>query len=316
MPSSRSIEEISQTWEMERFAKSLGSLSENGRAAYLCDVRIFISWTGRYGCTSPGEVTKVVLRRYFANLDTRGYSRKTIARKSSSLKRYFAWLASSGVVIGDPCAGISVATSRPKLPRVLNQKEAAALLDFERSEPDSAIDVRFNELVALRDKAVLELLYGGGLRVSELCGLKIDDLDVRLRTVKVMGKASKPRLVPVNSHCVKVVSQWNSKRDEFCRLCKVKATDASLESGFMFLNRRARQLSPRDVRRVLDKRSTKAIHPHALRHSYATHLLDGGADLRVVQELLGHANLVTTQIYTHVSKDKLKTVYKSTHPRA
>jgi site-specific recombinase XerD len=153
---------------------------------------------------------------------------------------------------------------------------------------------------------VLELLYAAGLRVSELCGLDRADIDLRQRTVTVLGKGSKQRRVPIHDTAVAALGAWfEHGRDEMAG-----PPDAA------FVNQRGARLGPRDVRRILDRRAASPTHPHALRHTYATHLLDGGADLRVVQELLGHASLATTQIYTHVSKERLRHVYDGTHPRA
>ena len=161
----------------------------------------------------------------------------------------------------------------------------------------------------LRDDAVLELLYGSGLRVAELCGLDRDRLDVGRRLVVVIGKGDKERQVLMHDRCAEAVSRW--VHDGLSVLVK-----PSSPPGALFLNQRGNRLGPRDVRRILDRRSPVPTHPHALRHTFATHLLDGGADLRVVQELLGHASLQTTQVYTHVSKERLLTVYEDTHPRA
>ena len=153
---------------------------------------------------------------------------------------------------------------------------------------------------------MLELLYAAGLRVSELCGLDRGDLDLRGRTVTVLGKGSKQRRLPIHDGAVAALGAWLSEgRDEM---------PGPPEA--VFVNRHGARLGPRDVRRILDRRSAAPTHPHALRHTYATHLLDGGADLRVVQELLGHASLATTQVYTHVSKERLRSVYGGTHPRA
>jgi site-specific recombinase XerD len=163
--------------------------------------------------------------------------------------------------------------------------------------------------VQRRDDAVLELLYGSGLRVSELTGLDLVDLDLASGIVVVWGKGSKQRRVPMHDACVDALRAWlDDGRAALVR--PASPADA------IFLNARGNRLGPRDVRRILDRRSRVPTHPHALRHSFATHLLDGGADLRVVQELLGHASLETTQVYTHVSKDHLVTVYEQTHPRA
>jgi len=163
--------------------------------------------------------------------------------------------------------------------------------------------------VGLRDGAVVELLYGSGLRVSELCGLRPDDVDLRSRQVVVWGKGSKQRQVPMSEPSAQAVAEWVQRG---------RAAMATPETpgDALFVNRRGRRLSPRDVRRILDRRAANPTHPHALRHTFATHLLDGGADLRAVQELLGHADLGTTQLYTHVSKERLRAVYDATHPRA
>ncbi|MGH9075408.1 MAG: tyrosine-type recombinase/integrase, partial [Acidimicrobiales bacterium] len=165
-----------------------------------------------------------------------------------------------------------------------------------------------DEALRLRDDAVLELLYGSGLRVAELCGLDLADLDLSGGVVTVWGKGSKQRRVPMHDVCVRAVRQWLA--DGRPALLGPDSPPAAL-----LLNLRRRRLGPRDVRRIVDRRAASPTHPHALRHTFATHLLDGGADLRVVQELLGHASLRTTQVYTHVSKERLMTVHERTHPR-
>ncbi len=163
--------------------------------------------------------------------------------------------------------------------------------------------------VRRRDDAVLELLYGSGLRVSELCGMSMDDVDLRSRWATVWGKGSKQRRVPISESSAGAVASWIGDG----RPLMVKPGSPK---DALFLNSRGARLGPRDVRRILDKRSSSPTHPHALRHSFATHMLDGGADLRVVQELLGHASVKTTQVYTHVSKERLLSVYETSHPRA
>jgi site-specific recombinase XerD len=161
----------------------------------------------------------------------------------------------------------------------------------------------------LRDDAVLELLYGSGLRVAELCSLALGDIDVGRRLVTVWGKGSKQRQVPISEPSAQAVTAWVAGgRDAM--LTGPDAIDA------LFVNRRGRPLGPRDVRRIVDRRATRPLHPHALRHTFATHVLDGGADLRAVQELLGHASLESTQVYTHVSKERLLRMHQQTHPRA
>jgi site-specific recombinase XerD len=163
--------------------------------------------------------------------------------------------------------------------------------------------------IGLRDDAVLELLYGCGVRVAELCGLDHGDLDLQNRAVTVWGKGGRQRKLPLHDRCVdRVATYLRDGRPDLVH------HDSPVEA--VFLNRSGHRLGPRDVRRVLDRRSSVPTHPHALRHTFATHLLDGGVDLRVVQELLGHASLQTTQVYTHVSKERLLSVYGATHPRA
>jgi len=163
--------------------------------------------------------------------------------------------------------------------------------------------------IVLRDDAMLELLYGSGLRVAELCGLGLGDIDTKFRSVTVWGKGGKQRRVPISEPAAEAVTRYVTSG-------RAALVNDSTPAGSLFVNRRGRQMTPRDVRRVLDRRSPVPTHPHALRHTYATHLLDGGADLRVVQELLGHASLRTTEIYTHVSTERLVSAYRSAHPRA
>jgi site-specific recombinase XerD len=163
--------------------------------------------------------------------------------------------------------------------------------------------------VAARDDALLELLYGSGLRVAELCGLGLGDIDLKTRSVTVWGKGDKQRRVPMSGPAAEAVGRYLTTG-------RRSLVTSATPTGCLFVNRRGHQMTPRDVRRVLDRRSPVPTHPHALRHTYATHLLDGGADLRVVQELLGHASLRTTEIYTHVSTERLVGAYRSAHPRA
>jgi site-specific recombinase XerD len=183
---------------------------------------------------------------------------------------------------------------------VIGQADLTALLDGAVDEDDP---------IALRDHAILELLYAAGLRVAELCGLDVDDVDLVTGVVTAFGKGSKERRVPIHEQCLVAVERYLAKG-------RLAMMTPESPTGVLFVNRRGNRLGPRDVRRILDRRSPSPTHPHALRHTFATHLLDGGADLRVVQELLGHSSLATTQLYTHVSKDRLQTVYDATHPRA
>jgi site-specific recombinase XerD len=291
-------------WEIEAFRRSVGGLSPASVRAYSSDAERFAEWAGRGGATGPADVDRIVLRRYLAYLSTRRYARATIARTAASLRSYFQWCAKRGLVRDDPSMRLSAPSPDSRLPRVLGHAEIDQLLESPATDgPAHSGDVD------RRDDAVLELLYGSGLRVAELCGLDVGDVDLARHVVTVTGKGSKQRQVLIHARCAAAVRAWLDGPRR-----AMERNESPVQA--LFFNRRGNRLGPRDVRRLLDRRSPVPTHPHALRHSFATHLLDGGADLRVVQELLGHASLQTTQVYTHVSKERLLTVYSGTHPRA
>jgi site-specific recombinase XerD len=285
-------------WEFSRFAESCTSLAERSVAAYLADLRLFAQWCTRLSIEDPSAVNRTTVRRYVANLTTRGLARRSIARKAASLRRYFAWAVRVGVCSEDPTVGVQVSGGESRLPRILDRADLEHLLE---AEPDPEEPTwRW-----LRDNAILEILYGCGLRVSELCGLDVASFDAAGSALVVWGKGSRQRRVPVGELAHRALSDWLPIRHEV-----VDGHEA------MFGNERGRRISPRDVRRILDRRAARPTHPHALRHTYATHLLDGGADLRAVQELLGHQDVSTTQRYTHVSRERLRAAYAQSHPRA
>lgn len=294
------------SFELEGFLRSLASDALATRQAYRSDVEAFVAWAGRAGVSDPGEVDRLMLRRYLAYLATRRYSRRTIARKAAALRCYFAWLRRHELIVIDPSRRLCAPAGEARLPRVLAAGELKDLLEpcLHGAQATTTLPVMS------RDDALLELLYGSGLRVAELCGLAPGDVDLKSRSVTVWGKGGKQRRVPMSLAAADAVSRYlHSGRSSL-----LAASEAPTSA--LFINRRGREMTPRDVRRVLDRRSPVPTHPHALRHTYATHLLDGGADLRVVQELLGHASLRTTEIYTHVSTERLVSAYKSAHPRA
>jgi site-specific recombinase XerD len=296
-------------WREDDFERSLTSASSNTVTAYRRDLDAFVEWATRVGAADPAAVDRLVLRRYLAYLGTRRYARRTIARKASALRQYFGWLRRTGVIAGDPAARLSAPRGEGRLPRVVKDDELDRLLDAPPPAPPrpTAVDVA----VRRRDDAVLELLYGSGLRVGELCGLRSGDVDPRHGRVTVWGKGNKQRQVPMSAPAADAIAAYvDHGRHHLATDASPAATDA------LFLNRKGNRLTPRDVRRILDVRAATPTHPHALRHTFATHLLDGGADLRAVQELLGHADLATTQLYTHVSKERLRAVYDGSHPRA
>jgi integrase/recombinase XerC len=282
-------------WDLNGYADWLSGRAEATRRAYVGDLVAFAQWMSRSGVRAPADVDRLHLRRYLASLGTRRLARATVARKAAALRCYFAWSQRQGHLAVDPARSLRAPTGQGRLPRVLSNGEMESLLGAEGT---SAIDQR--------DRAVLELLYAAGLRVSELCGLDRSGIDLRARTVTVLGKGAKERRVPIHDRATAALNAW----------LEGGRTEMAGPAEAVFVNQRGSRLGPRDVRRILDRRAISPTHPHALRHTFATHLLDGGADLRVVQELLGHASLSTTQIYTHVSKERLRAVYKGTHPRS
>jgi site-specific recombinase XerD len=291
-------------WDLDQFIDSLASVSDATASVYRRDVLAFAEWARERDLREPTEPTRRDLRAYLAWLDQNDYARRTIARKVSALRRYFRWAQRRGLVDTDPTLGLQAPPRDGRLPRVLRRDELEVILDDPR--PGTAGDP---EPRRLRDDAVLELLYGSGLRVSELCGLTTGSLDLTAALARVLGKGAKERIVPLSAPSVEAVRAWLDRG-------RSELADPAHAGERIFVNLAGRPLTPRDVRRILDRRAPSPTHPHALRHTFATHLLDGGADLREVQELLGHADLGSTQIYTHVSKERLRRVLHDTHPRA
>ncbi|MBI2711221.1 MAG: tyrosine-type recombinase/integrase [Actinobacteria bacterium] len=303
-------------WYVEEFCGSLTGAADATVGAYRRDVAAFVEWVGRLGIEAPGGVDRRVLRRYLAHLTTRGYAARSVARKTSALRRYFGWLQRTGRIGVDPSLAVSAPRGRSCLPDLVQQAELDRLLGtglVAAAEDDPSA-----RAWRARDDAVVEILYGSGLRVSELCGLRLRDVDLARARATVWGKGAKQRVVPLSEPAVAAVGSWIELRSAVATAHASEPQGHGTAAGapMLFVNRRARPLTPRDVRRILDRRSLSPTHPHALRHTFATHLLDGGADLRVVQELLGHADLATTQIYTHVSKERLRRVFEASHPRA
>ncbi len=304
-------ERLEARWHVGEFVGSLAGKSAHTRRAYAYDAREFVRWAERGACAGPADIDRRSLRRFVAYLDTRGFTSATLARKAASLRAYLRYLHRHGVIEADPGPGLRTPKGRARLPRVVRVDEAGEMLADASTSARAATDDA-TRAVLLRDLAVLEVLYGAGLRVSECCELEIEQCDLRQGLLTVVGKGAKVRRVPVGEPACDAVAAWLERGRP------VLATAASPPER-VFLNRRGGSLSPRSARRVLEQHPLpdgRALHPHALRHAYATHLLEGGADLRAVQELLGHADLATTQIYTHVTRDRLRAVYDSTHPRA
>ena len=286
-------------WRIQQFGVSLTAASPHTISAYLSDVNLFIEWVGRQSIVTPDAVTKDIVRQYIGFLTTMKMAKRTTGRKLAALRRYFGWMVRNQQISIDPTIGVRTPSDTGRLPKVLTNEQLGALLQTDDTEqPDWKI---------ARDTAVIELLYGSGLRVSELCSLDVDSINVKQLAVSVMGKGGKERRVPVGEPSLVALKQWVALRTEVV---------ANSSTAALFVNSRGTRLGTRDVRRIIDARSLAPTHPHALRHTYATHLLDNGADLRAVQELLGHADVATTQRYTHVSKERLKSAYGTSHPRA
>jgi integrase/recombinase XerC len=293
--------------------------------AYLGDVRALLQYAAQAGVTSPDGLDIAVLRGWLAGQHATGRARATLARRAASARTFTAFGHARGWLPSDPGPLLGTPRLRRKLPEVIRQDQMAAVLAVqdsrapghhpapgdpapEGSEPDPR-----DEALVLRDTAIMELLYATGIRVSELCGLDLGDLDHGRRTVQVMGKGGKERTVPLGLPAERATARW--ARDGR----PVLTTPGS--AAALFLGARGRRLDPRTARRVVHTRlgavpSVPDTGPHGLRHAAATHLLEGGADLRSVQEILGHASLGTTQIYTHVSVERLTSAFRQAHPRA
>jgi integrase/recombinase XerC len=288
-----------------RAARAERDLAPNTIGAYRRDLGQFEAWLARRGTSALTSVDRRVVRHYVAWLVERGYARRSVARKASALRSMLAWCVERGLISSNPAHDVSVPKGIKTLPRVLRADEAAALCEAAAGDdPD-----------ALRGAAVLELLYGSGLRVSELCDLDVDDVDLASGAVRVIGKGRKQRSLPITEAAAGAVRTYlrDGRPHHLAR-----GTGGA--SAALFVNGRGDRLGPRGVRHMLAGlirgEGLRSLSPHTLRHSFATHLLDGGADLRSVQELLGHASLGTTQIYTHVSDERLRAVYERSHPRA
>lgn len=279
---------------LERLRVERG-LAENTIVAYTGDLSGFVEFAERYGVCNVDQVDRRLLRRYVANLTTRGYAPRSVGRKVSSVRVFFADLAGRGVIVNNPATNVP----QPKRPGSLPRSLPSAALGNVLDELDGSTPVE------LRDRAVLETLYGTGLRVSELVALTVADA-TGVVFLRVAGKGGKDRTIPVGGAARRALDKYIEQARP--SLATAESNDA------LWLGLRGQPLDARGIRRVV--RSRVGTFPHALRHSYATHLLENGADLRSVQELLGHAELSTTQIYTAVTRKHMTETYERSHPRA
>ena len=297
----RAVEEFLHAARAER------DLSGHTLLAYGSDLQQFVEWAEGAGVSDLARVDRRLLRRFIAHLsEQHGYARRSIARKRSALRSMLAWAVVRELIPSNPAEDLAGPKLDKPLPRVMKAAEASRLCELPPQD----------DVTGIRDRAILELLYGSGLRVSELCGLDVDGLDLTGHTLVVVGKGRKERQVPMSAPAVAAARAYLSD----ARRRFLARSPSPREPHALFLNARAGRLGPRSVRALMNKylgaEGSRALSPHALRHSFATHLLDNGADLRSVQELLGHESLSTTQIYTHVSTERLRAVYEQSHPRA
>jgi integrase/recombinase XerC len=277
--------------------------------AYVGDAQSLLEHAARRGCADPAQLDLATLRSWLAAQATRGRSRTTLARRTSGSKAFTAFLAQRGVLASDPGLPLQRPAPHRRLPAVLRVDQAKALMTADVEDHDDPKQ----QALAVRDAALVELLYSSALRVGELVGLDLDDVDRQRRTVRVLGKGGKERTVPLGVPALTALDAWLVQGRP--RLARPGSAAA------LFLGARGGRIDQRAVRTVVHQRLARIpdapdLGPHGLRHTAATHLLEGGADLRSVQELLGHATLATTQIYTHVSVDRLKRAYDQAHPRA
>jgi len=283
-------------------------------AAYLRDARQLAGFCAQAGIVSPAEVEPLVVRRYLGVLADQDYARASLARKAAAVRALFALLARRQLIAADPTLLLATPKGEKRLPKVLSVTQMVALL----SAPDTATPV------GQRDRALLELLYASGARISEAVGLDLDAIDLVASTVRLFGKGSKERLVPMGEPACLAIERYVSDGRTVLAAAAGSGIgsgpNAGPDAGALLLNTRGRRLGVRDARQAVTRAATVAglgaVSPHTLRHSYATHLLEGGADLRAVQELLGHVALSTTQTYTHVSREHLRSTYEHAHPRA
>jgi integrase/recombinase XerC len=302
---SDALQDLLRAYEVHLRAER--GLSAHSVRAYLGDVCSLLDHAVRMHRPQIDQVDLLVLRSWLARQASSGVARSTLARRAAAARTFTAWLARTGRAPTDCGALLATPRSGRTLPAVLRQDEASALLDVAAVAADDASPT------GIRDVAILEVLYASGIRVSELCGLDVGDVDWSRRVLRVLGKGAKERVVPIGIPAVQALERW---------LDDARSTLVSSASGAaLFLGARSGRIDPRTVRRVVHELLSHVpgapdLGPHGLRHSAATHLLEGGADLRTVQELLGHATLTSTQIYTHVSVDRLKATYDQAHPRA
>ncbi|MFX4271183.1 tyrosine recombinase XerC [Propionibacteriaceae bacterium Y1685] len=294
----------------ERHLSAERNLSAHSVRAYLSDLTQLGVHLGRRSVTDWAEVDLRALRSWLANQQTRGQQRSSVQRRAAAVRVFYRWLHQTGQVSINPAQTLRSPRTPKRLPATVEQGEADRMLTG--AGENAAAD---DSPVGRRDAAMLEMLYATGIRVSELCGLDLGDVDPGRGTIRVLGKGNKERTVPMGAPARRALDAWLAVRAE---LASVDTSGRVADA--VFVGERGARIDPRVVRRIVHRALNAAgapdLGPHGLRHAMATHLLEGGADLRSVQELLGHSSLATTQLYTHVTQDRLRAAFKQAHPRA
>lgn len=286
--------------------RSQRGLSPHTVRAYLGDIDGLLAFAARHGRTELAAVDLGILRAWLASMASRRLARATMARRAAAARTFFGWAVHTGLLADDPTLRLATAKTATHLPSVLRQDDVAQLLDTAAQAAEE------RDPVAVRDWAAAELLYASGVRVGELCGADVADVDLVTRSMRVVGKGDKERVVPFGGPAAEALATWLTQARP--RLARPTSGDA------LFLGARGGRVDQRRMRDAVHAMARHAgvddVAPHALRHTAATHLLERGSDLRSVQELLGHASLGTTQRYTHVSAERLRSSYRLAHPRA
>ena len=284
---------------------------------YTSDLRQYLAFLGEKGIKTP-EVDRLTVRSWLAALQ-RKIGKNSAGRKVASVRGFYRYLLREGEISLNPMEEVSIPKAEKKLPKFFSVDDVFRLMDAPKPNNKLVTKKPITKKLLIRDRAILELLYSSGLRVSELTGLNISDINIKTEMIKVLGKGNKERMIPIGGKAIEALSVYMEAKKTPNKPSKNENEDKASEA--VFLNYRGDRLTSRSVARIVEKYLRKAGvpgtgSPHTLRHSFATHLLDSGADLRGIQELLGHASLSTTQKYTHITTDKLMEVYDKAHPRA
>jgi len=286
-------------------SRRVRNLSPNTVCAYARDLAQFEDFLGRSGIDDLAVVDHKTLRSFLANQQARGYARSTVSRRCACLRAFFHFLAETGALDRDPATTLSFPVRGRRLPRYLTEPETESLVGTPPSDAE----------LAMRDNAIIEVLYATGIRVGELCGLKLPDVDLEAGTIRVVGKGDRERVALLGRPAVRALESYIASE----RALLAERSGAS--GDFVFLGKRGSPIDQRQVRRIVERIAQALVtggnvSPHTFRHTFATHMLAHGADLRAVQELLGHQNVATTQIYTHLTRAEIRKAYEKSHPRA